>query len=40
MTHDPLSDDKDGFAIDLGTLDNVAFYGRTFSEYILFFWHR
>ena len=40
MKRSPLSDDKDEFAIDQGTLDTVAFYGRTFSEYILFFWHR
>jgi hypothetical protein len=42
MTNYPLSDDtnkSDVYPNNL-QLENVAFYGRTFAEYLMFFWHK
>jgi hypothetical protein len=42
MTGHPRSNDINKNEADLTNLqlDDVAFYGRTLSEYTMFFWHR
>jgi hypothetical protein len=42
MTDYPTFNDINKSEFDLNNLylENVAFYGRTLSEYLMFFWHK
>lgn len=42
IDHHPTSNDidKNGFDPANLKLNDIAFYGRTLSEYMLFFWYR
>jgi hypothetical protein len=42
MTNFPLFNDTNKSEFDQNNLqlENIAFYGRTLTEYLMFFWHK